>query len=470
MFIADHPQLDEQRHQPQARRRGRQARGAGAGDRQAAAGRARQPVQARADLQRQGSSSPTPSASTSPATRQAAGRRTGRRGPWRSSWRGSRSTPTTCALMKTSMARLREGEPARSIGSAGQMLGAGGQRRVMEHELRGEGPTAVLVHGLTVDRRVMIEAFDAPLADGGRAAALRRSAGPRRVAGRRGAAPRPTRFVDELAALVRSELPPARARRASSRRRSSSATPTAATWRRALRARARRRARAASRAARSSSPTSRAARSRRGAWRRASRSCRSPTTRASARRSSRWPCSMTRPVLERFQRAVHPANIAADARGRRGGARALRAVAAARRRARAARRAVDDRVRARRSLGRLAGRGAAGGAAARARTSWCCPTAGTCCRSSSRCAFAQAVRDFLARCLLTTAAATSAGGALPLTAETVTMICVCWISSLASIFTHALAAAADDVEALLLDEPPRADGAAERGRAGTRRR
>jgi pimeloyl-ACP methyl ester carboxylesterase len=78
----------------------------------------------------------------------------------------------------------------------------------MEHELRGEGPTAVLVHGLTVDRRVMIDAFDELLAGAG----LRRlyvdlpghgaSKGDAAGASADG-------FVDELAALVRAQLAPA---------------------------------------------------------------------------------------------------------------------------------------------------------------------------------------------------------------------------------------------------------------------
>ena len=78
---------------------------------------------------------------------------------------------------------------------------------MIEHELRGEGPTAVFVHGLTVDRRVMIEAFDALFAD----------AGVRRLyvdlPGHGASAGDPARasadaFVDELAALVRMTLAP----------------------------------------------------------------------------------------------------------------------------------------------------------------------------------------------------------------------------------------------------------------------
>lgn len=81
----------------------------------------------------------------------------------------------------------------------------------MEHELRGEGPTAVLVHGLTVDRRVMIEAFDELLADAG----VRRlyvdlpghgaSKGDAALASA-------DAFVEELAALVRASLAPAAGR------------------------------------------------------------------------------------------------------------------------------------------------------------------------------------------------------------------------------------------------------------------
>lgn len=81
----------------------------------------------------------------------------------------------------------------------------------MEHELRGDGPTAVLVHGLTVDRRVMIDVFDELLA----------AAGARRLyvdLPGHGASPGdPARasadgFVDELAALVRATLAPAAGR------------------------------------------------------------------------------------------------------------------------------------------------------------------------------------------------------------------------------------------------------------------
>jgi pimeloyl-ACP methyl ester carboxylesterase len=78
----------------------------------------------------------------------------------------------------------------------------------MEHELRGEGPTAVLVHGLTVDRRVMVEAFDELLA----------AAGVRRLyvdlPGHGASKGDPAQasadaLVDELAALVRRALRPA---------------------------------------------------------------------------------------------------------------------------------------------------------------------------------------------------------------------------------------------------------------------
>ena len=80
----------------------------------------------------------------------------------------------------------------------------------MEHETRGEGPTAVLVHGLTVDRRVMIEAFDDLLADAG----LRRLYVdlPGHGASKGDAAHASADdFVDELAKLVRAELKPASA-------------------------------------------------------------------------------------------------------------------------------------------------------------------------------------------------------------------------------------------------------------------
>src|SRR5260370_38919045 len=80
----------------------------------------------------------------------------------------------------------------------------------MEIEARGEGPTAVMVHGLNVDGRVMIEAFDELLA----------GAGLRRLyvdlpghGASKGDAARASAddFVDELAALVRAELKPAAA-------------------------------------------------------------------------------------------------------------------------------------------------------------------------------------------------------------------------------------------------------------------
>ena len=78
----------------------------------------------------------------------------------------------------------------------------------IQHEIRGEGPTAVFVHGLTVDRRVMIDAFDALFAD----------AGVRRLyvdlPGHGVSEGDPARasadaFVEELATLVRATLAPA---------------------------------------------------------------------------------------------------------------------------------------------------------------------------------------------------------------------------------------------------------------------
>jgi len=79
----------------------------------------------------------------------------------------------------------------------------------MEYELRGDGPTVVLLHGLTVDRRVMVEAFDPLLADAG----LRRLYVD--LPGHGASKGDPARasadaFVEELVALVRAELPAAR--------------------------------------------------------------------------------------------------------------------------------------------------------------------------------------------------------------------------------------------------------------------
>lgn len=81
---------------------------------------------------------------------------------------------------------------------------------MMEHEARGEGPTAVLVHGLTVDRRVMIDAFDELFA----AAGVRRLYVdlPGHGASKGDAATASAdAFVAELAELVRATLPAARA-------------------------------------------------------------------------------------------------------------------------------------------------------------------------------------------------------------------------------------------------------------------
>jgi pimeloyl-ACP methyl ester carboxylesterase len=78
----------------------------------------------------------------------------------------------------------------------------------LDYELRGQGPTALLVHGLTVDRRVMIDAFDAPL---GRAGLRRLYVDLPGHGASRGDPERASadRFVEALAALARAELPPA---------------------------------------------------------------------------------------------------------------------------------------------------------------------------------------------------------------------------------------------------------------------
>lgn len=80
----------------------------------------------------------------------------------------------------------------------------------LDYELRGDGPTAVLLHGLTVDRRVMIDAFEPLFADAG----LRRlyvdlpGHGASRGDAARASA---DGVVDALAALMRAVLPAARA-------------------------------------------------------------------------------------------------------------------------------------------------------------------------------------------------------------------------------------------------------------------
>jgi pimeloyl-ACP methyl ester carboxylesterase len=80
----------------------------------------------------------------------------------------------------------------------------------LDYELRGNGPTVVLLHGLTTDRRVMIEAFDPFFADAG----LRRlyvdlpGHGASRGDAARASA---DGIVAALAALMRSVLPEARA-------------------------------------------------------------------------------------------------------------------------------------------------------------------------------------------------------------------------------------------------------------------
>ncbi len=195
----------------------------------------------------------------------------------------------------------------------------------MEHELRGEGPTAVLVHGLTVDRRVMIEAFDEPLA----------AAGVRRLyvdlPGHGASKGDPARasadaFVDELAALVRAILPPADAGDPGPRPTPGTASDASALLEAPLvigysyggyLAQALVRELGGARGlllvcpvvepdfARRTQPPRRVA-------------VHDPELPYSADPRQREAFAevavqMTRPVLERFQRAVHPANVAADA-------------------------------------------------------------------------------------------------------------------------------------------------------------
>jgi pimeloyl-ACP methyl ester carboxylesterase len=180
----------------------------------------------------------------------------------------------------------------------------------MHHETRGEGPTAVLIHGLTVDRRVMIEAFDELLADAG----LRRlyvdlpGHGASKGDAARASA---DDFVDELAKLVRGELAPASAageleaplvigysyggylaqglvRELGGARGLLLVCPVVEPdFARRIQP-ARRIARHDPELAYSSDPREREA-------------------------FAEVAVQMTRPVLERFQRVVHPANISADA-------------------------------------------------------------------------------------------------------------------------------------------------------------
>jgi pimeloyl-ACP methyl ester carboxylesterase len=80
----------------------------------------------------------------------------------------------------------------------------------VDYELRGAGPTAILVHGLTVDRRIMIEAFEPALA----AAGVRRLYVDLPGHGQsRGDAAHASAdaFVDVLAALARELLAPSAA-------------------------------------------------------------------------------------------------------------------------------------------------------------------------------------------------------------------------------------------------------------------
>ncbi|MCU1281865.1 MAG: 2-hydroxy-6-oxo-6-phenylhexa-2,4-dienoate hydrolase [bacterium] len=187
----------------------------------------------------------------------------------------------------------------------------------MEHELRGEGPTAVLVHGLTVDRRVMIDAFDELLA----AAGLRRlyvdlpGHGASKGDAARASA---DDFVDELAALVHAELRPAKSSGGAASETSLLEAPIVVGYSYGgYLAQALVRELGGARGlllvcpvvepdfARRTQPPRRVA-------------AHDPELVYSSDPREREAFAevavqMTRPVLERFQRAVHPANIAADA-------------------------------------------------------------------------------------------------------------------------------------------------------------
>ena len=210
MFDRPHPHRDEQRHQPQARRRGRQARGAAR----------RSPSCRRTSATTRASAAPiyNEKAQLADAKREyIACDKAGGLGPY--------APPGTMAII-LGAARARhqrraahegdDGAPGKrepgEVSAVGPDVGERGPRRVMEHELRGEGPTAVLVHGLTVDRRVMIEAFDELLADGRRA--------PARTSICPGHGASPGRSGARLGRRVRRRAGGAGARHAARRRRS----------------------------------------------------------------------------------------------------------------------------------------------------------------------------------------------------------------------------------------------------------
>jgi pimeloyl-ACP methyl ester carboxylesterase len=76
---------------------------------------------------------------------------------------------------------------------------------VVDYELRGTGPTVILVHGLTVDRRVMIEAFEPVLAEAGLRRLYLDLPGHGQSRGEAAQASADA-FVELLAALARREL------------------------------------------------------------------------------------------------------------------------------------------------------------------------------------------------------------------------------------------------------------------------
>ncbi|HWE28442.1 MAG TPA: alpha/beta hydrolase [Polyangia bacterium] len=181
----------------------------------------------------------------------------------------------------------------------------------MEHELRGEGPTAVLVHGLTVDRRVMIEAFDELLAGAGVRRLYVDLPGHGASAGDAARASADA-FVDELAALVRATLAPAAGRPGELE------APIVVGYSYGgYLAQALVRELGGARGLMLVCPVVEPDFARRTQPARRVAAHDPDLTYASDPREreafAEVAVQMTRPVLERFQRAVHPANIAADA-------------------------------------------------------------------------------------------------------------------------------------------------------------